>query len=116
MASLSSKRKVFTNRQLQRRDPRAKSPKAAAVTAIEDVASVGPAETVGPDTAGFDDSFYAALKPRFDAAVATDATDVKQVMRALVQQEFDAGGRDAALNMRPYIIKYVGEHGARTGA
>lgn len=115
MASLSSKRKAFTNRQLQRRDPRAKAAAPAPVTVpqqVEAVTAIAPSST-------FDDSFYAALKPRFESALGNgDSADVKQVMRALVQQEFDAGGREGALSLRPYILKFVGERAgsARTSA
>lgn len=109
MASLSSKRKTFTNRQLQRRDTRAKAP--ANVTAAI-VPPATAAESISTAAGAFDEALYQASRARFEAAVAAceSDVDVKQVMRALVQQEFDAGGRDAALHMRPYIIKFVGEH------
>ena len=106
MASLSSKRKAFTNRQLQRREPRAKVPQQAAAAMF----AVADEPTVAAST--FDDTVYASLKPRFRAALPPghDDIDIRLVMRALVQQEFDAGGRDGANNLRPYIIKYVDEY------
>lgn len=115
MASLSSKRKTFTNRQLQRRDTRPKGPAKVSAAIVPAPAS----ETISAAVTGaFDEALYEAAQARFHAAVAAceSESDVKQVMRALVQQEFDAGGRDAALQMRPYIIKFVGEHTARSMA
>ncbi|QYF93548.1 hypothetical protein KY495_23305 [Massilia sp. PAMC28688] len=107
MASLSSKRKTFTNRQLQRRDTGRKAPAKVSAAIVAPAAAAG---TAAPSA--FDEAFYEAARSRFEAAVAacTSSDDVKQVMRAVVQQEFDAGGREAALQMRPYIIKFVGEH------
>lgn len=110
MASLSSKRKTFTNRQLQRRDVRGKvltNTVSAAIVAVQNAAQPEPARA-------FDNVLYNAAKVRFDAALGScETSDVKQVMRALVQQEFNTGGRGGALHMRPYIIKYVGEHRSR---
>lgn len=106
MASLSSKRKAFTNRQLQQRNAKGK-PAAKLVTASI-VAVAQPAAD-----AGFDHALYQSARARFEAAAVTcEEGDVRQMMRALVQQEFDAGGREGALQMRPYIVKYVGERGA----
>ena len=106
MASLSSKRKTITNRQLQRREPRAKVPQQATA------ALFGRADAPAFGASTFDDTVYASLKPRFRAALPPghDEIDIRLVMRALVQQEFDAGGRDGANSLRPYIIKYVDEY------
>lgn len=101
MASLSSKRKVFTNRKLQSRDAQAKKP-------------VKPAKPVAAVATVFDESVYADASARYHAAAsAVGSDDARQLMRAVVQHEFDAGGRDRALKMRPYIIKFVGERRAR---
>ncbi len=107
MASLSSKRKASVNRRVQKAGTRVDgAPKVASRgSARNDVRTSG--------AAAFDEAVYAQLKNRFASAIASacDADgDVKQVMRALVQQEFDDGGRDAALKMQPYIVKYVGEY------
>lgn len=102
MASLSSKRKVFTNRKLQGRDTQAKKPvKAVQVTAV----SSAPV---------FDDAVYADARSRYDAAASqVDSGDARQLMRAVVQHEFDAGGRDNALKMRAYIVRFVADQRAR---
>ena len=102
VASLSSKRKTFANRRLQERDRRAdKAPKAAALTARQMTALV------------FDELIYTSAKSRYqtaiDNAAAPDA-DIAIVMRVLIQEEFDIGGREAALRMQPYIVKYVTEY------
>ena len=101
VASLSSKRKITVNRRLKQRDTRVKAaPVAAAVTVA------------------FDEHVYAQLKTRFASAVAKSCdadADVRQVMRALVQQEFDDGGRDGALQMQAYIVKFVGDYRAQLG-
>lgn len=96
MASLSSKRKITVNRRLKQRDPH---PKAAP----------------GPLAAKkvFDEEVYSQLKPRFASAIARSCegdADVSKVMRALVQQEFDAGGKHGALQLQPYIVKFVGDY------
>ena len=110
MASLSSKRKAFTNRQLKQRDTRAKT-SVKVVTAT--IVAVHPS-TAAAALPAFDDALYSAAMARFDtAAGACEGGDVKQVMRALVQQEFDAGGREGALRMRPYIVKYDAEQRGR---
>lgn len=120
MASLSSKRKTSVNRRLQKRDPQAAAaPKAAAgKKEIKAVFGAGPT-LPGVAAAGFDQARYSQLKTRFDTALSdalAGAWDVKQVMRVLVQQEFDVGGRDAALQMQPYIVKYVAEYRDRQSA
>lgn len=63
----------------------------------------------------FDAALYSSLQTRFHSAVAgcSDDSNFEQVMRALVKQEFDAGGQVAALSLRPYIVKYMCEHRAR---
>ena len=61
----------------------------------------------------FDEDIYTSARSRFQTTLASAATgdqDLAQVMRVLIQQEFDKGGRDAALKMQPYIVKYVGEY------
>lgn len=108
MASLSSKRKIAVNRRLQRpADARAKqAQKPAAAGAAAKAVPKGSAPA-------FDESVYSQLKSRFESAVARECDagdDVRQVMRVLVQQEFDNGGRDAALKLQPYIVKYVGDY------
>lgn len=118
MASLSSKRKAFTNRQLKQRDTRARtSVKVTTATIVAVQPDAAPAGAPAGASAGasvFDAAVYSAALARFEtAASACGSGDVKQMMRALVQQEFDAGGREAALQMRPYIIKYVGEQRGR---
>ena len=103
MASLSSKRKTSANRRLQGRDRRSdNAPKMAARQPVATQIEVGP----------FDENTYINAKPRFDEAMAqagAGGDDVAKLMRVLIQQEFDAGGRTAALQMQPYIVKYVGE-------
>ena len=96
MASLSSKRKTSVNRRLKQRDVHVKA-------APMSVSAIG----------AFDERVYTQLKTRFDSAIAKSCdsdADVRMVMRALVQQEFDNGGRAAALQMQPYIVKYVGDY------
>lgn len=96
MASLSSKRKTSVNRSLKLRATPVKAVPVAAAAVIF-----------------FDEHLYAQLKPRFTSAVATTCeagADVRQVMRALVQHEFNDGGRPGALQMQPYIVKYVGDY------
>lgn len=93
VASLSSKRKTSVNRRLKMRDHHVKAAPVAVAAAIV-----------------FNEHLYSQLKTRFASAVAMtceDGADVRQVMRVLVQQEFDDGGRDGALQMQPYIVKYV---------
>ena len=100
MASLSSKRKSSANRRMQGRDRRVDAPK------------VSIRQTV-PTTVIFDEVTYTSARSRFEAALGSAVTgeqDVAQVMRVLIQQEFDQGGRDAALKMQPYIVKFVGEY------
>ena len=101
MASLSSKRKSSANRRMQGRDRRVDgAPKAV----------IGKPEL---DVFVFDDAVYTSARSRFQAALGSAVTgeqDIAQVMRVLIQQEFDKGGRDAALKMQPYIVKYVGEY------
>ena len=96
MASLSSKRKTSVNRRLKQRDVHVK---------------VAPVSVTA--TGGFDEHVYSQLKTRFANAIAKNCdadADVRKVMRTLVQQEFDKGGREAALQMQPYIVKYVGDY------
>ncbi len=104
MASLSSKRKTSANRRLQGRDRRNdQAPKAATPQPAAAQIEVGP----------FDEAIYINLKPRFDNAMAQAGPagdDVATLMRVLIQQEFDTGGRNAALKMQPYIVKYVGQY------
>lgn len=102
MASLSSKRKAFTNRQLQRRDTSAKK-------------SAKPGKAIAAAvTLTFDENVYADACSRYDlAANEVDSGDTRQLMRAVVQHEFDAGGRENALKMRPYIVKFVADRRAR---
>jgi hypothetical protein len=107
VASLSSKRKASVNRRVQKRDARVDgAPKA-------NHRSQSAAATRESAVSAFDESVYARLKNRFASALAGMGEadgDVRQVMRVLVQQEFDDGGRDAALKMQPYIVKYVREY------
>lgn len=104
MASLSSKRKTSVNRRLQGANGRAKpSRHLAAATPIAAQAFALP----------FDEQLYSQLKSRFESVVSSqcdDGDDLKRVMRVLVQQEFDEGGRDGALRLQPYIVKYVGDY------
>lgn len=96
MASLSSKRKTSVNRSLKTRATPVKAAPLATVAVMV-----------------FDDHLYSQLKSRFASAVAMtceSGADVKKVMRVLVQQEFDDGGRDGALQLQPYIVKYVGDY------
>lgn len=102
MASLSSKRKTSVNRRLQGRRPDT-APKVALLQPAPAQVEVGP----------FDEAIYINAKPRFHDAMAqavAEGDDVAKLMRVLIQQEFDAGGRTAALKMQPYIVKYVGEY------
>ena len=101
MASLSSKRKTSANRRMQGRDRRVDSAPKAVIRQSDPVVFI------------FDDAVYSSARSRFQAALGTAVTaeqDIAQVMRVLIQQEFDKGGRDAALKMQPYIVKYVGEY------
>ena len=105
MASLRSKRKTVSTRQSQLRVAGAKTPaKSAAVVNL-----------VVAAPAAFDQALYNTTRERFGAAVAScsDERDIEQVMRVLIKQELDAGGKDAALRMRPYIVQYMCEHRAR---
>lgn len=64
-------------------------------------------------SASFDTDLYAQLKSRFESVVSRqcgEGDDVQRVMRVLVQREFDEGGRDGALKLQPYIVKYVGDY------
>lgn len=113
MASLSSKRKASVNRRVQQRDTRVDgAPKAA-----KRGHAGGAARASG--AVAFDEAVYTLVKSRFVAAIdgaAEAGADIKQVMRVLVQQEFDDGGREAALKMQPYIVKFVGEYRDRKAA
>lgn len=122
MASLSSKRKTSVNRRLQQTDARGKTaPKAPAGRRDTMASDAGTPALAANPHAGFDLTVYSKLKTRFETAIASagdDSGDLKHVMRVLVQQEFDDGGRDAALKLQPYIVKYVGEYrdGRQTSA
>lgn len=74
--------------------------------------AVHPAPAMAP-ASSFDAQLYSQLKSRFEHVVSSqcdEGDDVKRVMRVLVQREFDEGGRDGALRLQPYIVKYVGDY------
>lgn len=61
----------------------------------------------------FNEETYAKAKPLFQAAVANfdqAGADIKEVMRAVVKSVLDKFGEAVVNNMKPYIVRFVGEY------
>jgi hypothetical protein len=114
---VSSKRKSIANRQLQRRSPSVE--KVVKPTAQRKMHSVREVPEVAVAPAVFCETTYGQAKSGYQMLVDNtcgEHSDLANIMRTVVQHELNGGGRDRALEMRPYIVKYVGECRARQSA
>ncbi|MFG0381114.1 PLxRFG domain-containing protein [Pseudomonas sp. zbq_18] len=60
----------------------------------------------------FDEETYAKAKPLFISAVANlraASADLRDAMRAVVSMVVDRFGAEAAQNMKPYVVRFIGD-------
>jgi len=60
----------------------------------------------------FDEDTYAKAKPLFIQAVRhlkDAANDIREAMRAVIRMVLDAGGVDTVNNMKPYVVRFIGD-------